>query len=113
MTPFALTIYTATFCLIAASWWLDVAKCKDFSGGGFWRWILSSFGLLLVSVSFALYIVMLSRLLRNPEVATHVDRAGFELVGTGQAIASDGNDVFPEFLWSVRRDVNDPLSLGF
>jgi len=33
MTPFALTIYTATFCLIAASWWLDVAKCKDFSGG--------------------------------------------------------------------------------
>jgi len=72
MTPFELTTYTATFCLIAASWWIDVAKWKDFSAG-FWRWILSAFGLLLISVSFALYIVLLARLLRNPEVARNTD----------------------------------------
>jgi hypothetical protein len=72
MTPFALSSYSATFCLIAASWWIDVAKCKDFSRG-IWRWILSALGLLLISVSFALYIVMLARLLRNPEVARNTD----------------------------------------
>jgi hypothetical protein len=72
MTPFALTIYIAIFFLIAASWWSYVARSKDLSGE-FWRWILSACGLLLISVSFALYIVMLSRLQRNPEVARNTN----------------------------------------
>jgi hypothetical protein len=72
MTLFELTIYIATFCLIAASWWIHAAKCNDISLG-FWRWILPAFGLLLTSVSFALYVVMLSRLLRNPELARNTD----------------------------------------
>lgn len=72
MTPFELTAYIGTFCLITASWWMHVAKCKYLTGE-FWRWILSAFGLLLVTVSFALYMVMLSRLLRNPEVARNTD----------------------------------------
>lgn len=70
MRPVELTCYIATFCLIAASWWIHIAKRKNLSGA-FWRWILSAFGLLLISISFALYVTMIARLLLSPEVATN------------------------------------------
>jgi hypothetical protein len=72
MRPVGLAIDVAIFCLIAASWWIHVGKYKNLSGA-LWRWILSAFGLLLVSTSFALYAIMLARLLRFPEVAINTD----------------------------------------
>src|SRR5208282_3399276 len=72
MRPVELAFDVTIFCLIAASWWMHVAKCKTLFGT-LWRWVLPAFGLLLISASFALYMSMLARLLRSPEVELNVD----------------------------------------
>jgi hypothetical protein len=70
--PAELAIDATIFCLIAASSWMLVTKRKNLHET-FWRWILAAVGLLLVSGSFALYMSVLTRLLRSPEVQLNVD----------------------------------------
>jgi hypothetical protein len=51
---------------------MHVAKWSNLRGA-FWRWILSAFGLLLVSASFALFISLLARLVRSPGIEFSID----------------------------------------
>jgi len=80
MRPIGLLIDGAVFLLIATSWWIHIAKFKRFITP-LWRWMTLTFGLLLLSTSFALYVLMLVRLLRFPELAINTTSA-LALVGS-------------------------------
>jgi hypothetical protein len=71
MRPAEIAIDGAIFLLIAASCWMHVAKWRNLRGA-FWRWVLSAFGLLLVSASSALFISLLARLVRSPGIDFNV-----------------------------------------
>jgi hypothetical protein len=68
--PIGLIIDGAALTLIAASWWIQVRKSKNLAAAT-WRWVTPTIGLALLTLSFALYLIMLGRMVRSPELAAN------------------------------------------
>src|SRR5579863_4573734 len=72
MRPLETGVDLLILSMILGSWWMQIGKRTDYSNAPR-RWILAALGLSLISISFGLYVTMLTSLPLHQNIVINTD----------------------------------------